>query len=133
MADVSNNNAEMEKFLSDLNAVDFDDLGDGFQAVTVNAGQWERYQQIVRALTAARGKGRGIVKINYLEKPDPAMEYASAMIVLDKVVSFDGDAKAALIVAATLCDRIAVTTSGNKIRASFTVNNIWQDEESAYI
>ncbi len=127
MADVSNNNAEMEKSLSDLNAVDFDDLGDGFHGVTVNAGQWEKYQQIVRALSTARGKGRGIVKINYLEEPDPTIEYASAMIVLDKVTSFDTDAKTALALAASLCDRLAVTTNGDKIRASFTIGSIWQE------
>lgn len=126
MNSVPNNDATIGKPLADLDAVDFDDLGDGFQGVTVNASQWERYQQIVRALTAARGKGRGIVKINYLEEPDPAMEYAGAMIVLDKVTSFDTDAKAALILAASLCDRLAVTTNGDKIRVSFTVSNIWE-------
>lgn len=126
MNTVPNNDATMGKPLADLDAVDFDDLGDGFRGVAVNADQWERYQQIVRALTAARGKGRGIVKINYQEDPDPAMDYASAMIVLDKVASFDTDAKAALVLAASLCDRIAVTTNGGKIRASFSVGNIWQ-------
>ena len=126
MNTVPNNDAIIGKPLTDLDAVDFDDLGDGFQGVTVNASQWERYQQIVRELSTARGKCREIVKINYLEKPDPAMEYTSAMIVLDKVASFDTDAKAALILAASLCDRLAVTTNGDKIRVSFTVSNIWE-------
>lgn len=121
-----NIDAATGKALADLETVNFDDLGEDVQGMAVNAAQWEKYQKIVRELTAAQGDGQGIVKVNYLQEPDPTALYASAMIVLDKAASFDGDAKTALVLAAALCDRIAVTTSGDKIRTSFTVSNIWQ-------
>ena len=54
-------------------------------------------------------------------------EYASAMIVLDKVSFFDADAKAALIMAASMSDSITVTTTNNRVRVSFAVDNIWKE------
>ncbi len=120
--------AEMEKLLADLDTVDFDDLGDDFRGVAVNEDQWYKYQLIVKALLAAKNKGRGISKVDYLTAPDPQSEYAGVMIVLDKVSAFDGDAKAALIMAESLCDRVTITTNGDKVRASFTVDPIWKED-----
>ncbi len=119
--------AEWEKLLADLDAVDFDDLDDGFRGVAVNEDQWYKYQLIVKALLTAKNKGRGISKVEYLTAPDPLSEYASSMIVLDKISAVGGDAKGALIMAASLCDRITVTTNNDKVRASFLVNNIWRE------
>lgn len=119
---------EWEKLMADLDAVDFDDLDDGFRGVAVNEVQWCKYQMVVKALLTAKNKGRGISKVDYLTAPDPLSEYASSMIVLDKISAVDGDAKGALIMAASLCDRITVTTNNDKVRASFLVNNIWTED-----
>lgn len=120
--------AAMKKFMDELAAVDLDDLDDDFQGVTVDAPQWEKYQAIVKALFTAKDKAGGkILKINCLETPDPLSECASAMVVMPCALWFDGEAKEAMIQAASLCDRIAVTTSGDKIRASFTIDRIWKE------
>lgn len=123
------NPAEWEKLLADLNAVDFDDLDDGFRGVTVDDAQWEKYKTIVKALFFSQeGSGGKIQKIEYLKAPDPVSEYASAMIVLDKVSFFDADAKAALIMAASMSDSLTITTNDNRVRVSFAVDNIWKED-----
>ena len=120
--------AEWEKLLADLDAVDFDDLDDGFRGVTVDDAQWEKYKTIVSALFFSREKSGGkIQRIEYLKTPDPMSEYASVMIVLDKISFFDTDAKAALIMAASMSDSITVTTTNNRVRVSFAVDNIWKE------
>ena len=120
--------AEWEKLLADLDAVDFDDLDDGFRGVTVDDAQWEKYKTIVSALFFSREKSGGkIQRIEYLKAPDPMSEYASVMIVLDKISFFDTDAKAALIMAASMSDSITVTTTNNRVRVSFAVDNIWKE------
>ena len=123
------NPAEWEKLLADLNAVDFDDLDDDFRGVTVDDAQWEKYKTIVKALFFSQeGSGGKIQKIEYLKAPDPVSEYASAMIVLDKVSFFDADAKAALIMAASMSDSLTITTNDNRVRVSFAVDNIWKED-----
>lgn len=121
--------AAMKKFMDNLAAVDFNNLDDDFRGVAVDAAQWEKYQTIVKALFTAQDKTAGkILKIDYLEAPDPLSKFATAMIVMPSAFWFDGTAKESLILAASLCDRIAVTTSGDKVRASFTVSHVWKDE-----
>lgn len=122
------NPAEWEKLLAELDAVDFDDLDDGFRGVAVDDAQLGKYKTIVSALFFARKESGGkIQKVEYLKAPDPLSEYASAMIVLDKVSFFDADAKAALIMAASMSDSITVTTTNNRVRVSFAVDNIWKE------
>lgn len=120
--------AKIEKLMADLDAVDFDDLGNDFRGGAVNEDQWYKYQMIVKALLTAKNKGQGVSKVEYLTAPDQMSEYAGAMIVLNKLASLDGDAKAAVIMAASLCDRITVTANGDKVRASFTVDAIWNED-----
>ena len=122
------NPAQWEKLLADLDAIDFDDLDDDFRGVTVDDAQWEKYKTIVSALFFSREKSGGkIQRIEYLKAPDPMSEYASVMIVLDKISFFDTDAKAALIMAASMSDSLTVTTNDNRIRVSFAVDNIWKE------
>lgn len=122
------NPAEWEKLLADLDAVDFDDLDDGFRGIAVDDAQWEKYKIIVKALFFSQeGSSGKIQRIEYLKTPDPMSEYASAMIVLDKVSFFDADAKAALIMAASMSDSLTVTTNNNWVRVSFAVDNIWKE------
>lgn len=121
--------AEWEKLLADLDAVDFDDLEDDFRGVTVDDAQWEKYKTIVSALFFSQKESGGkIQRIEYLKAPDPMSEYASAMIVLDKVSFFDADAKAALIMAASMSDSLTVTTNNDRVRVSFAVDNIWEED-----
>lgn len=123
------NPAEWEKLMADLDAVDFDDLDDGFRGVAVDDTQWEKYKTIVKALFFSQeGSSGKIQRIEYLKAPDPMSEYASAMIVLDKVSFFDTDAKAALIMAASISDSLTVTTNNNQVRVSFAVDNIWKED-----
>ena len=122
------NPAEWEKLLAELDAVDFDDLDDGFRGVAVDDAQLGKYKTIVSALFFSREKSGGkIQRIEYLKTPDPMSEYASVMIVLDKISFFDTDAKAALIMAASMSDSITVTTTNNRVRVSFAVDNIWKE------
>lgn len=122
------NPAEWEKLLADLDAVDFDDLDDGFRGIAVDDARWEKYKTIVKALFFSQEGSNGkIQRIEYLKAPDPMSEYASAMIVLDKVSFFDADAKAALIMAASMSDSLTITTNDNRIRVSFAVDNIWKE------
>lgn len=123
------NPAEWEKLLADLDAVDFDDLDEGFRGITVDDAQWEKYKTIVKALFFSQeGSGGKIQRVEYLKAPDPVSEYASAMIVLDKVSFFDADAKAALIMAASMSDSLTITTNNNRVRVSFAVDNIWKED-----
>lgn len=125
------NPAEWEKLMADLDAVDFDDLDDGFRGVTVDDTQWEKYKTIVSALFFSQKEcGGKIQKIEYLKAPDPTSEYASAMIVLGKVSFFDADAKAALIMAASMSDSLTITTNDNRVRVSFAVDNIWKEDDN---
>lgn len=119
----------MERLMDDLDAVDFDDLDEDFRGSTVNDERWEKYRTVAGALVTAKNEDCGIVKVDYLKAPDPQSEYASVMIVLDKVSAFTGDAKAALILAASMCDRIAVSTNGDRVRMSFAVDHIWKEGE----
>lgn len=123
------NPAEWEKLVADLDTVDFDDLDDGFRGVTVDDAQWEKYKTVVKALFFSQEGSNGkIQRIEYLKAPEPMSEYASAMIVLDKVSFFDTDAKAALIMAASMSDSLTVTTNNNQVRVSFAVDNIWKED-----
>ena len=123
------NSVKWEKLLADLDAVDFDDLEDDFRGVTVDDAQWEKYKTIVSALFFSREKSGGkIQRIEYLKTPDPMSEYASVMIVLDKISFFDTDAKAALIMAASMSDSLTITTNDNRVRVSFAVDNIWKED-----
>lgn len=120
--------AEWGKLLDNLDTVDFDDLDDGSRGINVDDAQWEKYKTVVKALFLAQeGSSGKIQRIEYLKAPDPMSEYASAMIVLDKVSFFDADAKAALIMAASMSDSLTVTTNNNRVRVSFAVDNIWKE------
>lgn len=120
---------KFEKLLAELDTMDFDDLGgDDFHGTTVNDEKWSVYQQITTALLDAVDKNNHILKVHYLDKPNPAEGFASVMVVMSQVIGLDKDAKAAFAQAATLCDRIAMTTMDNKIRISFIVDGIWADE-----
>lgn len=122
------NPAEWEKLMADLDAVDVGDLDDGFHGVAVDDTQWEKYKTIVKALFFSQeGSGGKIQRIEYLKAPDPMSEYASVMIVLDKVSFFDTDAKAALIMAASMSDSLTITTNDNRVRVNFAVDNIWKE------
>ena len=119
---------KFEKLLEELDAVDFNDLGgDDFHGTTVNDEKWSVYQQIATALIDVMDKNDHILKVHHLSKPNPKEEFASVMVVMPQVIGLDKEAKAAFALAATLCDRIAITTTGNKIRISFAVDNIWKE------
>ena len=121
-------NNRFKKLLAELDSMDFDDLGgDDFHGTTVNDEKWSVYQQIATALLDAMDKDDHILKVHYLNKPNPEEEFASVMVVLPQLIGLDKEAKAAFALAATLCDRIAITTTGNKIRISFAVDNIWKE------
>ena len=119
---------KFEKLLAELDTVDFDNLGgDDFHGTTVNDERWSVYQQIATALLDAMDKNDHILKVHYLNKPNPEEEFASVMVVMSQVVGLDKEVKAAFALAATLCDRVAMTTTDNKIRVSFAVDNIWEE------
>lgn len=122
------NPAEWEKLLADLDAVDFDDLDDGSRGINVDDARWEKYKTVVKALLLAQEESDGkIQKVEYLKAPDPMSEYASVMMVLDKVSFFDTDAKAALIMAASMSDSLTITTNNDRVRVSFAVDHIWRE------
>lgn len=120
---------EFEKMLAEVDDVALDDMPDVVHGGFVDSERWERYQNMVKALFAAQDKSDGkIVKIEYLQYPDPLAEYVGAMVILPKVFWFSGDGKAALLAAAGMADRLAVTMLESGIRASFTIDRIWKDE-----
>lgn len=112
---------------TELDTMDFDNLEQDFHGVAVDEEQWRKYQTIVKELLTVRDIGQGVYKVLYAEAPDPLSEYASAMLVLDKLAALNGEARAAFATAASLCDSITITTSGDKVRASFAIDNIWKD------
>lgn len=117
---------EFEKMLSEVDDVAFDDMTDVVHGGFVDDERWERYQSMVKALFTAQDKSDGkIVKIDYLQYPDPLAEYAGATILLPKAFWFSGEGKGALLAAAGMADRLAVTMTESGIRASFTVDGIW--------
>lgn len=124
-----NNDPVVEKFMADLAAVNFDDLGvEEFQGHHVNTAKWRRYCQVVKAVRFTQDEdGKSILKIHHLEKPDPVEESAAVMVVLPQAVALNADAKTAFALAALLCDDIAMTTMENKVRISFVVSDIWTD------
>lgn len=120
---------KFEKLLAELDTVDFDDLGrDDFHGTTVNDERWSVYQQITATLLDAKDKNDRILKVHYLSKPNPAERFASIMVVMSQVIGLDKEVKVAFAQAATLCDSIAMTTTDNKIRVSFSVDNIWKED-----
>lgn len=120
---------KFEKLLAELDSMSFDNLGgDDFHGTTVNDERWSVYQQITTAMLDAMDKDNHILKVHYLNKPNPEEEFASVMVVLPQVIGLDKEVKAAFVLAATLCDRIAMTTTDNKIRISFAVDNIWEED-----
>lgn len=120
---------KFEKLLAELDTVDFDNLGsDNFHGTTVNDERWSVYRQITAALLDAMNKNDHVLKVHYLSRPNPAEEFASVMVVMSQVVGLDKEDKAAFAQAATLCDSIAMTTTDNKIRISFTVSGIWEED-----
>ena len=122
---------KFEKLLAELDTVDFDDLGrDDFHGTTVNDERWSVYQQITATLLDALDKNDHILKVHYLSKPNPAERFASIMVVMSQVIGLDKEVKVAFAQAATLCDSIAMTTTDNKIRVSFSVDNIWKEGEN---
>ena len=86
------------------------------------------YQQITATLLDAKDKNDHILKVHYLSKPNPAERFASIMVVMSQVIGLDKEVKVAFAQAATLCDSIAMTTTDNKIRVSFSVDNIWKED-----
>lgn len=119
---------KFEKLLAELDTMDFDDLGgDDFHGTTVNDERWSVYQQITTALLDVMDKNDHILKVHYLSKPNPAERFASVMVVMSQVIGLDKEVKTAFAQAATLCDSIAMTTTDNKIRISFAVDNIWKE------
>ena len=120
--------SEFEKMLAEVDRALFDDIDEVNQVRLVNTERWEQYQNMVKALFAAQGKcGGKIIKIDYREYPDPQVEYAGAMIMLPKAFWFSGEGKDVLLMAAGMADRLTVTTNGDNIRASFTIDRIWME------
>lgn len=119
---------KFEKLLAELDTMDFDDMdGDDFHGTTVNDEKWSVYQQITTALLNVMDKNDRILKVHHLSKPNSAEEFASVMVVMSQMIGLNKEVKAAFVQAATLCDSIAMTATDNKIRISFTVDQIWKE------
>ena len=104
-----NNDPAMEKFMADLTAVDFNDLGgEEFEGHHVNKQRWRKYCQIVKAVRSIQ-------------------ESATVMVVFPQAVALNAGTQIAFALAALLCDDIAMTAMDNKIRISYMVSAIWTD------
>lgn len=119
----------LEKFLADLIAVDFKDLGgEEFRGHHVNAEKWQKYRQVTKAVRTIQDKnGKSVLRIHNSAEPDPVEDSAAVMAVFPQAIGFNSDAKTAFALAALLCDDIAMTTMNDTIRISFVVNGIWTD------
>ena len=124
-----NNDPAMEKFMADLTAVDFNDLGgEEFEGHHVNKQRWRKYCQIVKAVRSIQDKdSKSVLKLHYLKEPDPAEEAATVMVVFPQAVALNAGTQIAFASAALLCDDIAMTAMDNKIRISYMVSAIWTD------
>lgn len=122
------NDEALKKFLADLDTVNFNDLGDAtFQGHTLNAVQWGVYQRIVKALDGLPDRCKGVMSLDYLTTPNPSEKDATVTVKMAQTITMDGEVKTALAAAAALCDMVFFSTMSDKIRASFSVSNIWTD------
>lgn len=94
----------------------------------VNAEAWERYRTILNGFIAAKEDVSGLLDVKYLQSPDMEDDFASVTVKLDKACTLHSDARTALALAATLADMVTMTTDGNKMWMSFTVNAIWKED-----
>lgn len=119
----------LEKFLADLTAVDFKDLGgEEFRGHHVNAEKWRKYRQVTKAVRTIQDKdGKSVLRIHHSAELDPVEDSAAVMAVFPQAVGLNSDTKTAFALAALLCDDIAMTTMNDTIRISFVVNGIWAD------
>lgn len=118
----------MKKFMADLDALDFGDMGDDtFQGKTVNIIQWNVYLRIVRALAALPDNCKGVLSLDYLKKPNPAERDATVTLELAQISMIDGEVKTAVAAAVLICDRVSFSAIGGKVRISFAVDHIWMD------
>lgn len=122
--------SEFEKLLAEVDTVPADDMDEVSHGGFVDTERWGRYQSMVKVLLTAQDKCNGkIVKIDYREYPDPQSEYVSAMVVFPKASWFTGEAKEALILAAGLAEHVTMTTNGDQVRISLSIDNIWTEGE----
>jgi len=99
----------------------------------VNTDAWERYKTIINGFIAAKKDMSGVLDVKYLQSPDMEDDFASVTVKLDKACTLHSDARTALALAAALADMVTMTTDGNKMWMSFTVNAIWkEDGNNAY-
>ncbi len=95
--------------------------------VGVNTDAWKRYRTILNGFIATKEDISGVLDVKYLQSPDIEDDFASVTVKLDKACTLHSDARTALALAATLADMVTVTTDGNKMWMSFTVNDIWKE------
>ncbi len=96
--------------------------------IGINADAWERYRTILNGLIAAKEDMAGVLDVKYLQSPAMEDDFASVTVKLDKACTLHSDARTALALAATLSDMVTLTTDGNKMWLSFTVNEIWKED-----
>ncbi len=96
--------------------------------IGINADSWERYRTILNGLIAAKEDMSGVLDVKYLQSPAMEDDFASVTVKLDKACTLHSDARTALALAATLADMVTLTTDGNKMWMSFTVNEIWKED-----
>lgn len=95
--------------------------------IGINTDAWERYRTILNGFIAAKEDLSGVLDVKYLQSPDMEEDFASVTVKLDKACTFHSDARTALALAATLAEMVTMTTDGDKMWMSFTVDNIWKD------
>jgi len=96
--------------------------------IGVNADAWERYRTILNGIIAAKEDMSGVLDVKYLQSPDIEDDFASVTVKLDKACTLRSDARTALALAVALADMVTMTTDGNKMWISFTVNEIWKED-----
>ena len=95
--------------------------------IGVNADAWERYRTILNGFIAAKEDMSGVLDVKYLKSPDMEDDFVSVTVKLDKACTLHSDARTALALAAALADMVTMTTDGDKMWMSFTVDSIWKD------
>lgn len=95
--------------------------------ISINIEKWERYKKIVYGILTAVKTGWDLLRVKYAEAPSGINSFASVTITLQKASSFTDEAKTAFAMAVMLADRISVTTDEDKVRISFTVNDLWKE------
>lgn len=120
----------LQKFMDELDELDLDDLDeDDVHGTDLDEEKWAVYKKFADTFCDLADKDKSILKVLYLEKPNPADDFARVQVTFPIISVPEAETRKAIADAINACDMFFMSAAGEKVRMSFSFNDIWKSHD----